>query len=182
MKMNAHIYVMQADDGTLKLGHSRNPTERAKQIGRPVVIVHQTDVIEHAERIERLAHRVLALHGRHIRGEWFEATLDAAIAAIETAIRQAEGQELALGKSLSPLFGAEIIHMKVTPELIRALDNLRRAEPDLPSRSEMVRRLVERAEKNGLANENQRCGHENTPSVAIHNCGAKVFALRPRKR
>lgn len=100
MKTNAHIYVMRANDGTLKLGHSRNPESRAKQIGRPVEVVHQTDVIEQVERIERLAHRVLALHGRHIKGEWFEATLEQAILAIEVATKQAEGQEFALGAVL----------------------------------------------------------------------------------
>jgi hypothetical protein len=34
---------------------------------------------------------------------------------------------------------------RVTPETLKALDDLRRAEPDLPSRGEMLRRLVERA-------------------------------------
>lgn len=39
MKMNARIYVMQAQDGMIKLGHSRNPVERAKQVGRAVDVV-----------------------------------------------------------------------------------------------------------------------------------------------
>lgn len=101
MKTNAYIYVMQAEDGTLKLGHSKDPAKRAKQVGRPVEVVHTTDLIEQVERIERVAHRVLALHGRHIRGEWFEAKLSDAVAAIETAIRQAEGLELPLVGRLS---------------------------------------------------------------------------------
>lgn len=101
MKTNARIYVMRAEDGSLKLGHSKNPEERAKWIGRAVEIVHQTDVIEHVERIERLAHRVLALHGKHIRGEWFEAKLEDALLAIEIATRQAENAELPLGKSVA---------------------------------------------------------------------------------
>lgn len=50
MKMNARIYVMQAQDGMIKLGHSRNPVERAKQVGRAVDVVHQTDVIEQVEQ------------------------------------------------------------------------------------------------------------------------------------
>ncbi|MBF4328686.1 hypothetical protein EAY16_25770, partial [Vibrio anguillarum] len=84
--------------GLLKLGHSCNPEKRAKQIGR-VVIAHLTDVVEQAERIERLAHRVLALHGKHVRGEWFEATIEDAILAIEIATKQVE-QELPLGGDL----------------------------------------------------------------------------------
>ena len=70
MRTNARIYVMRADDGTLKLGHSKDPERRRKEIRRAVEIVHITDVIQHVERIERLAHRVLALHGKHLRGEF----------------------------------------------------------------------------------------------------------------
>lgn len=100
MRTNAKVYVMRAENGTLKLGHSRCPERRAKQVGRGVAVVHETDVVEHAERIERLAHRVLALDGTHLRGEWFEATLDQAITAIEIATRQAERQEFELGGKL----------------------------------------------------------------------------------
>ena len=41
--------------------------------------------------------------------------------------------------------GAEILRMRVTADVMAALDNLRRMEPDLPSRTEMVRRLIDRA-------------------------------------
>jgi metal-responsive CopG/Arc/MetJ family transcriptional regulator len=40
-----------------------------------------------------------------------------------------------------------ILHMRVAEEIRAKLDDLRRAEPDLPSRSEMVRRLIEEAHK-----------------------------------
>lgn len=38
-----------------------------------------------------------------------------------------------------------ILHMRLEAAEKSALDDLRRAEPDLPSRSEMVRRLIQRA-------------------------------------
>ena len=38
-----------------------------------------------------------------------------------------------------------ILNMRVAEEIRAKLDDLRRAEPDLPSRSEMVRRLIEKA-------------------------------------
>lgn len=38
-----------------------------------------------------------------------------------------------------------ILHMRISEELRRELDELRKQEPDLPSRSEMVRRLILRA-------------------------------------
>ena len=39
-----------------------------------------------------------------------------------------------------------ILHMRVAEETKAKIDILRKNEPDLPSRSEMVRRLVDRAE------------------------------------
>ena len=40
-----------------------------------------------------------------------------------------------------------ILHMRVAESVKASLDQLRKFEPDLPSRSEMVRRLIERAAK-----------------------------------
>jgi hypothetical protein len=158
MKTNAKIYVMQAEDGTIKLGHSVDPDRRATQLGRHVEVVHATDVIEHVERIERLAHRVLALHGRHIRGEWFEATITDAILAIEIATRQAEQQELMLGGTLGNrlpqhLEPDKFFQMRVNGEFNQSLDRLRKKEDDLPTRAEMIRRLVDRALVQAALNE-----------------------------
>lgn len=41
----------------------------------------------------------------------------------------------------------DFLHMRITGELKEMLDHLRKAEPDLPSKAEMVRRLIERASK-----------------------------------
>jgi len=38
-----------------------------------------------------------------------------------------------------------ILHMRIETNLKEALDDLRKREKDLPSRSEMVRRLITRA-------------------------------------
>lgn len=37
------------------------------------------------------------------------------------------------------------LQMRLSAELKASIDELRKAEPDLPSRSEMLRRLIERA-------------------------------------
>jgi len=39
----------------------------------------------------------------------------------------------------------KFFQMRVDEQFLRRLDNLRRAEPDLPSRTEMARRLIEGA-------------------------------------
>ena len=144
MKTNAKVYVMRGDDGRLKVGHSRDPDRRSKELGG-IEILHTTPTLEQAERIERLAHRLLALSGKHVRGEWFEANLEDAIAAIETAVKQAEGNELELGARFAN--DTKPLHMRANSRTMSMLDDLRKAEDDLPSRSEMIRRLVERAHK-----------------------------------
>lgn len=37
------------------------------------------------------------------------------------------------------------LHMRIAKDVKQMLDELRKAEPDLPSQAEMVRRLIERA-------------------------------------
>ena len=37
------------------------------------------------------------------------------------------------------------LHMRISPEHLRKLDDLRKLEPDFPTRSDMVRRLIDRA-------------------------------------
>lgn len=150
MKTNAKVYVMVDSEGRIKLGHSVNPAARSKQMPRAVTVVHETDVIEQAERVERLAHRILALHGTHLRGEWFEASIDAALYAIEIAIRQAEQEELALGGRLDGRADIEIsthtpVPVRLDDRHLQIVDELRRVEDDIPTRSEMIRRIIERA-------------------------------------
>jgi len=37
------------------------------------------------------------------------------------------------------------LHMRISPEHLRKLDGLRKRETDFPTRSDMVRRLIDRA-------------------------------------
>lgn len=39
----------------------------------------------------------------------------------------------------------QVLQMRLSAEIKKMLDDLRRAEPDLPTRSEMIRRLIARA-------------------------------------
>jgi signal transduction histidine kinase len=100
MKTNAHVYVLQAQDGTIKVGHSKVPDVRRRQIElelrKPLKIIHMTDVIVEVERVERLAHRLLALAKLRVgeKGEWFSATLPDALAAIDMAISILSGEAI----------------------------------------------------------------------------------------
>lgn len=150
MKTNAKLYVMRAEDGSIKLGYSSDPARRAKQFGRPVEILHETDVIEHVDKIEKLAHRVLALHGSHLRGEWFEATLADALLAIEIATRQAENQELSLGGKLkrsgymTPRPAGELvqINIRVDDDVLAAVEDIRSMSRPIPSVSKVWRDAI----------------------------------------
>jgi hypothetical protein len=146
MKTNARIYVMDAGDGTVKVGHSRDPDGRAKQIGG-VTVIHSTPLVEQAELIERTAHRLLKLSGKHIRGEWFRASLSEAISAIERAERIASGHEMPL--QFPTPEETTMIQVKADLDLVCKLDDLRKLEDKIPSRTEMVRRLIERAHDQG---------------------------------
>jgi len=42
-----------------------------------------------------------------------------------------------------------LLQMRIADEIVEKLDDLRRLEKDIPSRSEMVRRLIERAHETG---------------------------------
>jgi hypothetical protein len=143
MKTNAKIYVLESADGLVKVGHSRRVDKRIKELGKVVSIAHLTEIKVQAEIIERTAHRLLRLAGKGVRGEWFSATVAEAIEAIERAERIADGAELGLDRAPPP--DDTILHMRVAEEIRAKLDDLRRLEPDLPSRSEMVRRLIEKA-------------------------------------
>jgi hypothetical protein len=45
----------------------------------------------------------------------------------------------------------KILHMRIAPVFKEVLDELRKLEKDLPSRSEMVRRLIARAARHRAA-------------------------------
>lgn len=143
MKTNAKVYVMRAADGRVKLGHSRNPERRAQELGC-VELAYSTQTIVEAERVERLAHRVLALHGEHCRGEWFEATVENAIFAIETALKQAR-DELPLGGRLKPHNsfpeGSALVPVLFPPSLLGAIDEEEARNMAIRGRSAMIRAL-----------------------------------------
>lgn len=142
---DAKVYVMRGDGGLVKLGFSKDPSRRSKEVGAE--LVHETLVVEQAERIEWAAHKVLSLHGKHIAGDWFDASVEAAISAIGIAMRQVEGEELQLGGWLARAKpeNTRYLQMRVSTEFCRRLDDLRKIEQGIPSRSEMLRRLVDRA-------------------------------------
>lgn len=82
----AHLYVLQAESGYIKIGRSDEPEKRAKSIQQnqatEVILVHVARGMGHTE-----THLLVALAGRRVRGEWLDGTM-AARDAIETHVGQ----------------------------------------------------------------------------------------------
>lgn len=85
----AYIYVMGIEGGPSKIGHSLSPERRKVQIEREencrVVVTGKWDVgFARALAVERYIHWLL--RDKHIRGEWFSASQDEIVEAVETAL------------------------------------------------------------------------------------------------
>lgn len=140
MKTNAKVYVMRDENGRIKVGHAKRPDKRVKEISaKGLRLLSQTDVKEDAERIERTAHRLLKLAGKHIRGEWFNASHDEALAAILTAEKIVNGNQLGLVHKTD---NSTVFTMRVDAEFLSELDELRALDRPLPSKAEVLRSLV----------------------------------------
>ena len=147
MTTSAKVYVMDAGGGIVKLGYSINPQRRVYQVSVEADLAYETMLIDQAEKVERLAHRILALTGKHIEGELFEATVSQAIDAIDTAIRQHEGLELPLGGKLNKFHWKnnpkewEVFSLRLDPKLKEKLQSL--ADADRRSLTNYVEVLLQ---------------------------------------
>jgi hypothetical protein len=81
----------------IKVGVSNDPSRRIQSVKAKgdlsIVFAIQH---EKAAEIEKHAHNLLALLGKHVTGEWFKASPAEASEAVTTAVKIAEGTELPL--------------------------------------------------------------------------------------
>lgn len=141
--MTDSVYVIQSDAGPVKIGVSGDPEYRLRQLigSQPFAakIVHcVSEPSLPAYQIEAVAHSLLASF--HRRGEWFDVTPEQAAEAIQSAIDLInEGDLTSLEKSSKQ---SARLQMVISPEEIAHIDNWRRHQTPLPSRSEAIRQLV----------------------------------------
>jgi len=141
MKCNAPIYILSDGDGVIKIGHSRDPVRRRKMLGREdCEIVHVTKAYHEVERVERAAHKILRPH--RVRGEWFRVTPKEALEAVAQAELEVCG---GVQEDNVVVLDNKPFPVRLNDEDLRMLDDVRRVEPDIPTRPEMIRRLIERA-------------------------------------
>lgn len=84
--METFLYVIGPMNGPYKIGYSKTPNKRAKQLQtghQEPLIVHYTSSVDikQAKIFESLIHKNLVYS--KIRGEWFDTTIDIAKSEIE---------------------------------------------------------------------------------------------------
>ena len=144
MKQFGHVYIIDFRDGKVKVGHSCNPIQRRAALGlQDFDFAFISKAYEHVERIERAAHAKLIEHRE--RGETFVVPTDIAIEAVLSAERDVCGGEQP--EIELPLRPDTVFPVRLDERHLDIVDELRRVEKDIPTRSEMIRRLIERAER-----------------------------------
>lgn len=139
------VYIARDSDGLVKVGFSKRPSIRMFDLRAE--LQYATDTFPNALRIEKLAHKLLSVSAKRIASsEWFEATLEEAIEAVERAIRIADGSEpipdFALPKGRRPMVGARI-ERSLFMRLKRATDRTKTAYA--PSVAKIIERGIELA-------------------------------------
>ena len=148
MKTHAHIYVLQAPNGIIKLGHAKNVETRVKGLPshqrRSVSIAHVTPKIDAAERVERMANKLLALDRKRLRrnGEWFVASVSDAVASIEWAVRIIDGFDVEPFWPTKPVSRSVPITIKLENWLIVGMSIAFEDERYPPSRSKVAAEAV----------------------------------------
>jgi hypothetical protein len=128
------VYVIQSDVG-VKVGVSTHPKNRNAQLRRGRV-VYESPTLDHAYAVEKCAHRLLCDVGQHLYGEWWSASVEAAIQAISRAIVEVGNNPP--GKST--VGKMETFIMDAETRL--ALDDVRASGRKIESKSAAVRRLI----------------------------------------
>jgi hypothetical protein len=96
--MTAKVYVMQGRD-CVKVGFSKNPQARRVSLqsrNTGVLSVAAEFPVDDARAVESAAHKMLS--ERRLEGEWFDASVDEAVAVIRQAI------EIVANRVASPKF------------------------------------------------------------------------------
>jgi hypothetical protein len=132
--MNA-VYVMRSENGLVKIGRSRNPEKRRKALqatsGFPVELIHHWPS-EAPSTVERAAHLLLSEHRK--AGEWFDVSVEDAVAAIENAVQQLHE----CGGSMKFPRSGIAVSMRLSADLMARLDQWRMAQTPPLSRTAVI--------------------------------------------
>lgn len=89
----SRVYVIEGPNKTVKVGRSKNPELRAKQLswfaGGSTKVVFTTEILQAASTVECLAHDMLA--PTRITDEWYAVSAQEAISVVLSAVKKAKG-------------------------------------------------------------------------------------------
>lgn len=147
-----YIYVLGTDKAPQKIGFSSSPASRARFLAPGNADEFSVDFSgpvprKDAHQIERLIHSRLA--DKHVRGEWFDVGPSDGIAAVRAGIKDYADGHRAPQKERAKRCTVPFL---TTAAWIADVDNWRAQQPDIPNRSDAIRRLVE----SGLAKEKEK--------------------------
>lgn len=117
MARPGHLYVMDAGEGRVKVGFSRDPEGRRRAL-RSTTILHLSPWHDKAELIEKAAHRLLGLAGLRYQSEVYEASLERAVEAINEAFALADS----LPNPRRPNRTKPLVTMAIDRDLLARLD------------------------------------------------------------
>jgi Meiotically up-regulated gene 113 len=136
------VYLMKRRDGAVKVGISCSPKSRRGQLESELGINISIDSIWAvdgiARDVERRAHRILRQD--QIQGEWFGVEIPDAVSAVMQA-----ASELGLAITKVESFSSddtEPMTIRLPRDVIRAIDEARRQEDPIPTRTDIVRHAV----------------------------------------
>lgn len=149
--MSGYIYLAHSEGRGLKIGYSNDPVSRLKAVaadtGSVMTLLHYTEPMDDPRPVEAMAHWLL--RDTHLGGELFSADEATARKAIETAIRMVREGEQAPQRINNATPFADLKDARVTMvapgDWIRRIDDWRCRQKRIPSRSEAIRLLVDRA-------------------------------------
>jgi hypothetical protein len=152
--MSRSIYVVSSSPEVMKIGIAIRPERRISTLrtsSSAPLAVEFLGECEMAAQLEARAHRILAQ--ANLCGEWFSVSARQAIDAVMRA-----AAELGCEIKSQPIghFRARAwrppgskqdrpFQMRVNDDFLALVDEFRRGEPDMPSRSEAIRRIVEQS-------------------------------------
>jgi hypothetical protein len=121
------IYFLQSDrDGLVKIGRTKDLTSRLKSLGvATVAALRLIRSLDAPDWVETWLHQ--HFYARHSRGEWFHYHPEMLTVVPPDVFDPSNSEALTL---------------RISRAQLRQLDDWRRGQPDLPSRTEAIRRLM----------------------------------------
>jgi len=155
--MTRSIYVIASQTGPIKVGIASHVRRRLSTLNTassvPLSLAYSAETEADVAAIEQRAHEIL--EASRLNGEWFGVSAEEAVAAVLQAAEEMAAvlvvpstsvgtkRERVITKRLGrPPVDSEQLNFRMQRDGINGLDAYRESEPDKPSRTEAIRRII----------------------------------------